>query len=100
MSELEKLIDDAEWKKSPDGDWLDLHVRDAKGRPIHVWMNKRPYYCDRGHVIVDLEGIADIDAADRFPRYFFSFPEADRHVRAFLKWRLLRLHTVDVEWPE
>lgn len=30
----------------------------------------------------------DIDWADSFPRYFYSFEEADQHTRSFLKWRI------------
>ena len=32
-------------------------------------------------------GPIDLDHADSFPRFFFSFREVDEHTRTFLKWR-------------
>jgi hypothetical protein len=59
---------------------------------------------DRGHIQLMIQGIHDLDDADSFPRYFFSFKEADAHTRAFLKWRLWKKrafpHTLDVSTQE
>ena len=35
----------------------------------------------------------NLDDADSFPRFFFSFREADEHTRTFLKWRLWKERT-------
>lgn len=89
-----KEIDAAQWIKSVAAfDCLDLIVHDEADRKIYVWMQLRPPYCDRGHVQVNIEGVRDLDDADMFPRYFFSFEEADKHMRAFLKWRLWKYRT-------
>lgn len=79
-------IVNAKWEKDEYG--LNLRVHDNKDREIHVWLLLRPSYCDRGHIQANLEGLEDFDSADMFPRYFFSFEEADKHMRTFLMWRL------------
>lgn len=83
-----KQIDEAKWVKHPDHDVLDMHVTDAQGLDVHAWLQLRPVYCDRGHIQLNVYGNLHIDGADSFPRYFFSFQEADQHTRLFLKWRL------------
>lgn len=93
-----KQIDEARWKV--DKYSLDLYVNDSTGRTVHCWLNARPHYCDRGHVQFNLNGIGDLDGADSFPRYFFSFAEADAHVRTFLKWRLWKERTAIHDWPK
>jgi hypothetical protein len=59
---------------------------------VHAFLTLRPAYCDRGHIQLLIEGI-DLDGADSFPRFFFSFREADEHTRTFLKWRLWKERT-------
>ena len=43
--------------------------------PIHVWIEPRPVYCDRGRWAVHAESTDNrrltIDWADMFPRYYF-----------------------------
>lgn len=85
-------IDGAPWSKD-DPASLDLRVHDAKNRVVHAWLLMRPPYCDRGHITLDIDGPVRLDWADSFPRYFFSFEEADAHTRAFLKWRLWKERT-------
>jgi hypothetical protein len=97
MSKLTKeeglrQIEDAKWTKGRHGE-LGLAVRTQDGRPVLAWLELRPHYCDRGHIKLLIEGIADLDGQDNFPRYFFSFPEADHHTRVFLKWRLWKERT-------
>lgn len=84
-------IDDALWHKDEYGCY-NMYVRDAKGREVHAWLMMRPHYCDRGHIQLCVEGIYT-DCMDQFPRYFFSFEEADTHTRVFLKWRLFKYRT-------
>lgn len=84
-----KQIDEAQWVKD-DGTCLDLFVDDRNSHLVHAWLTMRPAYCDRGHIQLSIDGALGLDDADRFPRYFFSFAEADLHVRTFLKWRLWR----------
>jgi len=87
-----RQIDDAQWE--PDEvHCLNLHVTDQKGRPVHAWLSLRPHYCDRGHVQLLIDGHLELDYADSFPRYFFSFNEADEHTRTFLKWRIWKERT-------
>ncbi len=85
-----KQIDEAQWIKDPQFSLLDLRVKDKDGEEVHVWLTPRPVYCDRGHLQVNIEGpyTMGLDAQDSFPRFFFSFEEADRHMRLFLKWRI------------
>jgi len=54
-----------------------------------AWMEKRPYYCDRGHFVVNIK-LPGIDDADMFPRYYFSQEVAKSETELFLKWRLWR----------
>lgn len=83
-----KQINDAKWEKDEFG-CLNLHVTHEKGTDIHCWLSLRPIYCDRGHIQLNIDGTyLALDSADSFPRFFFSFKEADKHVREFLKWRL------------
>lgn len=82
-------IDAAKWEKDDCGcKWL--RVNDAEGRPVAAWIALRPSYCDRGHIQMVVEGPLNIDGHDSFPRFFFSFAEADQHTRDFLKWRLFK----------
>jgi hypothetical protein len=82
-----RQIETASWEKD-EYNLLNLHVQDEQGRDIHAWLALRPDYCDRGHIQLCIDGPLNIDFADSFPRYFFSFREADVHTRLFLKWRL------------
>jgi hypothetical protein len=81
-------IDGAPWANG-DG-CLEMRVHDANGHEILAWLAMRQPYCDRGHIQLNIDGPLGLDDADRFPRYFFSFAEADAHTRDFLKWRLWR----------
>jgi hypothetical protein len=93
-------IEGASWGKD-DPTTLDLRVHDMKGRVVHAWLTMRQPYCDRGHLQLNIEmpsqsgppGLPELDDADGFPRYFFSFEEADAHTRAFLRWRLWKERT-------
>jgi hypothetical protein len=88
-----KQIDEAQWEKDEIG-CLNLYVNDKDGRPVHAWLTMRPPYCDRGHVNMNIEAPSlFLDGQDSFPRYFFSFEEADVHTRTFLKWRLWKERT-------
>jgi hypothetical protein len=96
-----KEIDTAEWVKD-EWDYLLLTVHDANGRDVVAMLSLRPHYCDRGHIQLNIEGHLDLDSADSFPRFFFSFEEANLHVRTFLKWRLWkhRTHAHKLEVPQ
>ena len=88
-SEGIKQIDNAKWSKDDKHNILDLHVTHEKGTDVHCWLSLRPTYCDRGHIQLNIDGgVLCLDFADSFPRFFFSFEEADQHTREFLKWRL------------
>lgn len=80
-------IDTESWEKDEFG-CLNLHVHTPDGRPVHAWLTLRPVYCDRGHIQLNIDGPLNLDHQDSFPRFFFSFREANEHARLFLKWRL------------
>lgn len=80
-------IDAAVWTKDEYG-CLNLFAHDADDEQVHCWLSLRPTYCDRGHIQLNIDGNLNLDFADSFPRFFFSFTEADQHTRTFLKWRL------------
>jgi len=67
---------------------LNLYTHTEDDRKIHSWLTLRPEYCDRGHIQLNIDGPLHLDGHDSFPRYFFSFEEADKHCRTFLKWRV------------
>lgn len=87
-------IEAAQWVKD-DSNTMNLMVHDQAGDGVLCWLALRPPYCDRGHIQLNVEGPLSlgIDGADGFPRYFFSFREADAHTRTFLKWRLWKERT-------
>jgi hypothetical protein len=53
-----------------------------------VTLEPRPHYCDRGHWIGKVFGVADIDSGDSFPRYFMDEKRARAELAAWLHWRL------------
>lgn len=87
-----KLIGDAKWIKD-EYDVLNLHTVDHWYRPVHCWLSLRPHYCDRGHIQLNIDSSLELDHSDSFPRFFFSFKEADEHTRMFLKWRIWKHRT-------
>ncbi len=87
-----KQIDNAKWSKDKCG-ILNLYVTHKDDAKIHCWLSLRPTYCDRGHIQLNIDGALWLDSADSFPRFFFSFEEADKHTREFLKWRLWKHRT-------
>jgi hypothetical protein len=72
-----------EWELDSDRCW-NLRVGH-----VHVWLQPRPTYCDRGHWIGNVMGIATIDSADAFPRYYMSLERAKAEMAEWLEWRLL-----------
>jgi hypothetical protein len=87
-----RQIETTPWLKDEYGA-LNLHVQTPDGLLVHAWLALRPHYCDRGHITLNIDGPLDLDGHDSFPRYFFSFAEADHHARTFLKWRLWKERT-------
>jgi hypothetical protein len=62
---------------------------------VHVWIEKRPAYCDRGHYVAKVNGIFDpvtginsIDDGDAFPRYYMNLDRAKAELEEWLQWRL------------
>jgi hypothetical protein len=70
------------WELDEYGCW-NLRVDD-----VHVWIQKRPVYCDRGHYSGNVMGINSIDDADSFPRYFMDLDRAKLEMKEWLDWRL------------
>lgn len=91
-SEGLRQLETARWIKDEHG-VLNLYVQTPEGAQVHAWLSLRPPYCDRGHIQLCIDGPIDLDYADSFPRFFFSFREADEHTRTFLKWRLWKERT-------
>ncbi len=92
-------IDNAKWVKDIYGS-LNLDVTHEDGTNIHCFLSLRNHYCDRGHIQLNIDsGSIDLDHSDSFPRFFFSFEEADAHTRTFLKWRIWkhRIHPHELE---
>ena len=52
-----------------------------------VTIERRPPYCDRGHWIAKVFGIADIDHQDGFPRYYMDLERAKAEMAEWLDWR-------------
>ena len=86
-------IETAQWEKVKETSELKLTVTCSRGFPCDCYISPRRYDCDRGHIMFLIDGHLSIDEGDSFPRYFFSFEEADAHVRTFLKWRLWKHRT-------
>ena len=85
-------IEEAKWERDGFG-CLNMLVHTKEDERVYVWLSARPPYCDRGHIQLNIEGPLNLDGADSFPRFFFSFEEADVHTRIFLKWRLWKERT-------
>ena len=86
-----KQINRARWQ-AKENYWV-LEVNDSKGLPCIFYLEKRPSWCDRGHYTLKIDCYLNIDPADGFPRYFFSFREAAQHARSFLRWRIWKERT-------
>lgn len=55
---------------------------------VFIWIEPRPSYCDRGHWKANVDGIASIDGADAFPRYYMDLERAKLEMSEWLDWRL------------
>lgn len=68
---------------------------------VIVWMSARPHYCDRGRVMVNVVSHnilkVDVDAADGFPRYYFSIERAKAEMA---DWLAARGQVVTRDWIE
>lgn len=95
-----RQIDEANWDRDEYGTLFLRTICDKEGRKVEPWMSIRPVYCDRGHMQVHIDGNLNLDEADGFPRFFFSFDEADKHTRTFLMWRLWQVRSSSYEGLE
>lgn len=61
------------------------------GQECSVWLEPRPYYCDRGRYVATLQYwgrlILEIDGADAWPRYYFDLERAKAEVEAWIRFR-------------
>jgi hypothetical protein len=57
---------------------------------VRVWIAARPFYCDRGHWVGNVDGVGSIDLADAFPRYYMDLDRAKAEMADWLRWRLQR----------
>lgn len=77
MSDLWNLTDEGAWR--------------IVGRECLIEIARRPQWCDRGHWLATLEArgelARDIDASDRWPRYYFDLPCAKSECEAWLRRR-------------
>lgn len=78
-----------EWKLDEYGYW-NIHTADPSGWPVHVWLEPRNSYCDRGHWKASVDGIVGLDAADCFPRYYMRLEVAKQEMADWLRWRLFK----------
>ena len=77
-----------DWGLDAEGCWR------IDGRHCWVWMQARPYYCDRGRWLAHVErrpGATSedlhMDGADGWPRYYFDLERAKLEVEAWLRKR-------------
>ena len=90
-------IDAAQWQRDDFG-CLHLLVANKDGAKVDAWLVTRPPYCDRGHIQFNIDApCLYLDGQDSFPRYFFSFAEANLHARMFLKWRIWQERSTSAE---
>lgn len=74
-----------------------------KGDVHHIWIEKRPDYCDRGHYIAHVEPAPDaglrydIDHSDFWPRYYMDFNRMIAEIRDWLDWRENQNPSSDIE---
>lgn len=68
------------------------------GREVHLWIQQRPDYCDRGHWSFNADGPFDLDSADSFPRYYMCKHTAMREAIHWLNWRLYKIPYGQQEW--
>lgn len=86
-------IKNAKWEKDEWGA-VNLVVTQPNGHTATCMLTLRPTYCDRGHIQLNIEAAGmGLDNSDSFPRFFFSFEEADAHTREFLRWRLYKVRS-------
>lgn len=68
-------------------DWGCIIIEEPE---FNMWLNKRPYYCDRGRYGFQAEGkqgkIGEVDWADGFPRYFFALQNAFNEIYEYIKF--------------
>jgi hypothetical protein len=55
---------------------------------VHIWIQPRIWYCDRGHWVGDVAGIPYMDISDAFPRYYMDLDRAKLEMLEWLIWRL------------
>lgn len=96
MGTTDMSITVADWKTDVHWGTIDLYVPFDRGEGrgptmVHAFLQKRPYYCDRGHWSFNVDGIPDMDGADSFPRYYMDLEAAMCEVADFLNWRLFQL---------
>lgn len=81
-----------EWTVDEHG-CLNAYLEDQEGLRVHVFIQRRPEYCDRGHYSLDIDGPLGLDDQDRFPRYFMSLENAKGEAITFLNWRLFKIRS-------
>src|SRR5260221_11752985 len=74
------------WK--PNHEFVATELEECfEGSRMVAWLERRPYYCDRGHFHVNSD-LPGIDGHDSFPRYYMNYEVAKAETEAWLKWRL------------
>lgn len=84
-----KLEMDAEWVPNPE--YPEVLELKRNGKMI-AWIERRPYYCDRGHyrAQVEVRGV-HWDEMDGRLRYYMSLQTAKEEIITFVNWRLLKI---------
>lgn len=83
------MITDATWTIDEYNCW---NFRfEHEGREVHAFIQTRPVYCDRGHWVFNVDGVAALDAADSFPRYYMDLNAAMLEAVDWLNWRLFKV---------
>jgi hypothetical protein len=74
-----------------DYDCFNLYI-EHDGHRLHLFVQARPAYCDRGHYSFNIDGPGlNLDGADSFPRYYMTLARALREATEWIVWRLYKI---------
>ena len=79
---------------------LNAYLEDQDGRQIHMFIQRRPEYCDRGHYSLNIDGPLCLDDQDQFPRYYMSLEVAKSEAGGFVNWRVFKIRGEKNRIPE
>jgi hypothetical protein len=78
----------SEWRY--DSEYL---TDEIQGLDCHIWIERRPNYCDRGNFLAKIELLPhsqrrlNLDDADGWPRYYMDLARAKAEIEDWMKKR-------------